>query len=126
MSDEIKKKILIGLVIGCLISVFVIFKSTLSKDILETNTDNIQMLCGNPKCGYAFELSEKEYAQAGRNQSQNGMPIINASTFQCPKCKLQTANTAIKCKKCSNVFMLNSHDSVDYDKCSKCGTKNSQ
>lgn len=120
MDDEIKKKISIGVAVGCIAIAAVITISTYRSSSTGGPNPNasVTLLCANPQCGNIFELKQadvtlKENADIG--------DTTGPRTFKCPKCNQMSGYIAIKCPKCSNVFLPNYKDMKTYDKCPKCG-----
>ena len=77
------------------------------------------MLCVNPDCGNIFEMTMEERRQAmrerGRMRMRGGPPA-----FTCPKCGEESAYAAIRCPKCSTVF-IQDYTSDFPDRCPECG-----
>ena len=78
------------------------------------------MLCVNPDCGHVFEMTTEERRQImrerGRMIRRGGPPA-----FTCPKCGEESAYAAMKCSKCSTVFIAD-YTSQDFpDRCPECG-----
>jgi ribosomal protein S27AE len=120
MDDEMKKKISIGVAVGCIAIAAVITISTYrSSSTGGPNPDApITLLCANPQCGNIFELKQADVAP---RENVEGTDTAGIPTFKCPKCSQMSAQIAIKCPKCSNVFLPNYKDMKNYDKCPKCG-----
>ncbi|MGB8226837.1 MAG: hypothetical protein WCE45_08265 [Sedimentisphaerales bacterium] len=120
MDDEMKKKISIGVAVGCIAIAAVITISTYrSSSTGGPNPNaNVTLLCTNPQCGNIFELKQSDVAPKENADEENTGGI---RTFKCPKCNQMTGRVAIKCPKCGNVFLPNLKDITIYDKCPKCG-----
>jgi ribosomal protein S27AE len=120
MDDEMKKKISIGVAIGCIAIAAVITISTYrSSGTAGPNPDAaVTLLCTNPQCNNIFELKQSDVAP-----KENGDDVGTGGirTFKCPKCNQMSGQIAIKCSKCGNVFLPNYKDMTTYDKCPKCG-----
>jgi Zn finger protein HypA/HybF involved in hydrogenase expression len=128
MNDILKKRISIGVAVCCLsLAIGITVKRNFSGGYDGGSAGPIQMLCVNPKCGQAFELSEKEFSNL-TSQSQGGKMMMPMETpvFKCSKCNQKSAYVAMKCEKCGNVFVPNYQSSDGFDKCPKCGFSPSQ
>lgn len=120
MDEVLKKKIVIGVSI-CVIGIAaVITYKTFFGGNSGDDRGNVQLLCANPKCGYAFEATRKEYADMTQNEKVD-IAMMQKPALKCPKCSEKSAYDAMKCEKCGNVFIKKYFDPVNYDKCTKCG-----
>ena len=127
MDDVLKKRLMIGITIGCLVLAIGITIKINSGGSSSGSTGPIQMLCVNPKCGQAFELSEKEFSDMMSQNPGGGMPMLmETPVFKCTKCNEKSAYIAMKCEKCGNVFVPNYQTPDGFDKCPKCGFSKSQ
>jgi DNA-directed RNA polymerase subunit M/transcription elongation factor TFIIS len=118
MDEEIKKKVAIGIAIGCIAvaAAITIITSRGGSDGSKT-VGQIQFLCVNPQCGNAFESNGEEI----NKQKGEGISMADMPPVKCPKCGQDSAYAAIKCEKCGNIFIPNYDDPKEYDKCPKCG-----
>jgi DNA-directed RNA polymerase subunit RPC12/RpoP len=123
MNDVLKRRISIGVSICCLsLAIGITVYTNFSGGYDVGSNEPVQMLCTNPKCGQAFELSGKEFSKLiSRSQNDKMMMPVEAMAFNCSKCNQKSAHTAMKCAKCGNVFVPNYQDPGIYDKCPKCG-----
>jgi membrane protease subunit (stomatin/prohibitin family) len=126
VNDILKKRISIGVSICCLsLAIGITVKRNFSNDYAG-GASPIQMLCTNPKCAQAFEISEKEFNNlTSQNQDGEITAPMETPVFKCAKCNQRSAYIAMECGKCGNVFVPN-YRSPDYDKCPKCGFGPSQ
>ncbi|MFA6186534.1 MAG: hypothetical protein WC770_04895 [Phycisphaerae bacterium] len=126
MDDVLKKRLSIGIAIGCLVlAAGIIVKTNFSGSSSGGAAGPIHILCVNPKCGQTFDFSEKEFndmVSKSTGTGSGGMPMLTeAPVFKCPKCNANSAYVAMKCEKCGNLFVPNYQNPVSYDKCPKCG-----
>ena len=102
MDDVLKKRLTIGIAIGCLVlAIGITVKLNSGGSSGGGSTGPIQMLCVNPKCGQAYELSEKEFTNMmSQNQGGGmGMPMpMETPVFKCTKCGEKSAYIAMKCE----------------------------
>jgi DNA-directed RNA polymerase subunit M/transcription elongation factor TFIIS len=125
MDEVFRKKVMIGVAVCCIaIAAVITIKTFFSSDYGDDN-GNIQLLCANLKCGYAFELSQKEYADMTKNEDVE-VATMQRPAVKCSKCGGKTAYIAMKCEKCGNVFFKKYMDPMNYDKCPKCGFSKSE
>jgi DNA-directed RNA polymerase subunit M/transcription elongation factor TFIIS len=126
VNDILKKRISIGVSICCLsLAIGITVKRNFIDDYGGGSIGPIQMLCVNPKCGQAFELSEKEFSNL-ISQNQGSDMLVETPAFKCVKCNQKSAYIAMKCEKCGNVFVPNYQSPDGFDKCPKCGFSKSQ
>jgi predicted RNA-binding Zn-ribbon protein involved in translation (DUF1610 family) len=119
MDEDMKKKVAIGIAVGCIVIAGAIaFMTTRSgSSDSKTKEGQVQFLCINPKCGNAFEASEEKLNKL----RGDGISMADMPPIKCPKCGQESAYVAIKCEKCGNVFIPNYDNPAEYDKCPKCG-----
>ena len=125
MDEDMKKKVTIGIVIGCIAiaAAITVITNWGSSSGGPKTEGQIQFLCINPKCGYAFESSGEELNKL----EEQGVSRGDMPPMKCPQCGQNSAYFAIKCGKCGNVFIPNYENPKEYDKCPKCGfSKNEQ
>ena len=129
MDDVLKKRLSIGIAIGCLVlAIGITVKTNFSGGGGGSGKAvSVQMLCVNPKCGQAYELSEKELSDVMSESRSGGMPMpMETPVFKCIKCNEKSAYIAMKCEKCNNVFVPDYQNPAVFDKCPKCGFSKSQ
>ena len=127
MDDSGKKRVMVAIVVICLITAGVItfiFNNPFSSG--GGSRGPMQMLCVNPDCGYAFEISQKEFREQMMEKGPAGQmmmgPMAAPPAFTCPKCGEQSAYMATKCPKCGKVFINDYSITDDYpDRCPECG-----
>ena len=127
MDDSGKKRVMVAIVVICLVAAGVItfiFNNPFSSS--SGPKGPVQMLCVNPDCGYAFEISRNEYRKQMMEKGPMGPMMMGPMTalhaFTCPKCGKKSAYVATKCPKCGKVFIPNYGITDDYpDRCPECG-----
>ena len=124
MDEEMKKKVTIGIVVGCIAIAVAITVITNwgGGSAGPKNEGQMQFLCINPKCGHAFEASGDEI----NKRRGEGLSMAEMPPTKCPQCGQNSAYFAIKCEKCGNVFIPNYENAKEYDKCPKCGFSKSE
>ncbi|MCK5565479.1 MAG: hypothetical protein KAJ07_09555 [Planctomycetes bacterium] len=122
MDEDKKQKVMIGMVVGCLVLVAALNIPRFFKGGSKVSvSDTVTLICLNPECGADSEITREEYQESIQNSSMGMGPMQMAGPIECPKCKEISAARGLKCKKCSNVFMLQ-YGSDDYpDRCPECG-----
>ena len=118
MDEDVKKKVTIGVAVGCIVvaAAITVMTSRGGSSGPEVS-EQVQFLCINPQCGHAFESS----GEGINKQKTEGIAMEEMPPVKCPKCGQNSAFPAIKCEKCSNVFIPNYENPKEYDKCPKCG-----
>jgi hypothetical protein len=92
MDDVLKKRISIVVSICCLsLAIGITVKTNFGGGYGGGSTGPIQMLCVNPKCGQAFELSEKEFGNLTSQEQSSDMTATGTPVFKCTKCNEKTA-----------------------------------
>ena len=122
MDPVVKRKIMIGIIAGCFCLALVI--TLFSRSGGERTMGPVQMLCTNPDCGKAFEMSRSDYNKKMEEMAGRGRIGLMgpAPTFACPYCGEESAYIAIECEECGEVFVMNYVDRNDYsDRCPECG-----
>jgi DNA-directed RNA polymerase subunit RPC12/RpoP len=119
MDEDIKKKVAIGIAVGCIVIAGAIAFMTTRGGSGDSKTKGkqVQYLCINPKCGNAFEAGREVLNRL----QEEGISQAEMPPMKCPKCGEDSAYVAIKCEKCGNVFIPNYENPKEYDKCPKCG-----
>ena len=119
MDEEMKKKVAIGIAVGCIViaAAITIITTRGGSSGGPESGGQVQFLCINPQCGYAFESSGEELDKL----KSEGIAMAEMPPLKCPKCGQNSVYAAIKCGKCGNVFIPNYENAEEYDKCPKCG-----
>ena len=95
-----------------------------SGDVAEaTQAGGVWMLCDNPDCEAAYEISEEEFQEllASKGPISSGPGAISRLTFLCKECGQETAYRGMKCPKCGELF-VKEYVPGDYeDRCPACG-----
>jgi ssDNA-binding Zn-finger/Zn-ribbon topoisomerase 1 len=128
MDDTKKRQVMIAIIALCLVVAVVItlsFNNPFSSGSAGASGP-MQMLCVNPDCGYAFEISRDEFRKQMMEKGPMGPmmmgPMAAPPAFTCPKCGEESAYMAAKCPKCEHVFINDYSISDDYpDRCPECG-----
>jgi phage FluMu protein Com len=117
MDDAVKKNMMIGALVVCLIAAGVIFYMNRPKNTAPPKQQKIWVKCTDTECGESFDVTRGEY-----DDFMLTYDPANPKLYPCKKCSGNTCLEAIKCPKCGNVF-LNSESSSKYvrDKCPECG-----
>jgi ribosomal protein S27AE len=121
MDDVMKKRISIGIAVGCIaLAVIITVRAVVSNRSDTGNTATrsgpVRLMCANPQCGNVFEMDAKDIGETtGRADS------MEPTVYKCPKCSQMSAYIATKCEKCGNVFIPNYQNVNTSDKCPKCG-----
>jgi DNA-directed RNA polymerase subunit RPC12/RpoP len=109
---------------GLLVAGFVIesFSGPGDDDIGEASrAGGIWMLCDNPDCEAAYEISEEEFAELMRGKGRPGPGMMGQLAFVCRECGQETAYRGMKCPKCGALFIRESIDGDYADRCPDCG-----
>ena len=127
MDDSRKKQVMVAVVVICIAVaavVTLVFNNPFGGGSAGSKGP-VQMLCVNPDCGYAFEISRDEFRKQMMKKDPMGPmmgPMGAPPAFTCPKCGKESAYMATKCPKCGNVFIIDYSISDDYpDRCPECG-----
>ena len=118
MDDETKKKISIGIVVGCIVLAGIIFFTTRTPSGTSSSSVDMKvaLLCANPECGQTLEITIDEYAQ--ELDEQGADPIPGGPVLRCSKCQEFSLYMAEKCAKCGEIFVDDGSET-----CPKCGAK---
>jgi hypothetical protein len=109
--------IIIVICIACAIGITFFMNRGQSEPI--TQSGDVQMLCSS--CGHSFTFSPQEYEATLKSNIQK-RGSARGGDFECPKCSKVTAQKALKCPKCENVFIPDwGRVKNDFpDRCPKC------
>jgi predicted RNA-binding Zn-ribbon protein involved in translation (DUF1610 family) len=83
----------------------------------------IWMLCENPDCEAAYEVTQEEFNELLRSKGQIlfGPGVMSRLTFVCRECGQETAYRGMQCQKCGALF-IPEEGTGDYpDRCPECG-----
>lgn len=125
MDDDKKKKIMIGIIVGCLVLAvgITIFTQTGGGGGGFDANAKIYMLCANPDCKASYEMTIKEFQEEMQAMGPEGMmmPGMGPMVLTCKECGKKSAYQAEKCEKCGEIFVPNYMNAEDYpDRCPKC------
>ncbi len=121
MDEDKKQKVMVGLLVSCLVLVAALNVPRFFKGGSGSSARTVDLICLNPECASASEITRKEYQEALQNSGMAMNPMGMAGPVECPKCEKISAARGIKCKECSTVFMQR-HGGDDYpDRCPDCG-----
>ncbi len=81
----------------------------------------IWMLCENPDCEAAYEVTEEEFLELMRSKGRPGLRMISQLAFRCKKCGQETAYRGMKCPKCGALFIKEDVMGDYADRCPECG-----
>ncbi|MHC4155264.1 MAG: hypothetical protein ACYST6_10135 [Planctomycetota bacterium] len=121
MPDNIKKPVLIAVVLGCLASAAAVTLVTRSKTggIPKSFAKEMTWVkCRNPNCGAQYQITKKEYfVYVEKNQDWQA---AGAPALICDNCGEPGIYRAVKCDNCSLVFEMGSVPLDFQDRCPKC------
>ena len=129
MDPEVKKKVMIAVIVACLAAAIIMTVISLNRRAVAPGPGGpVQMLCRNPDCGKDFVLSRKEFnrikeqARGGDLQTADGIPTRKDVTFTCPHCGRESGAVAMKCPQCEKIFIGGASFAQRFpDKCPSCG-----
>ena len=125
MDPMVKRKVMIGIIVVCVGLALGITVFTRGGCGGGGARGPVQMLCTNPDCGKAFEMSRSDFQEKMTDMTGPGGrmgPMGQMPAFTCTSCGEESAYIAIKCKQCGEVFVRGSSGRDDYpDKCPACG-----
>ena len=121
MEDNVKKSVMIGIAVLCLVLAvgITVMRSSDSGISDLTNEEIVLLKCTNSACGAEIEMGKKDfYTYAGKNSDING----NIKPMLCEECGRDTMRMAVKCEKCDTVFVRGSAGVGKLaDTCPECG-----
>ena len=123
MDEDVKKKVMLGLIVGCLVLAVGITVMTRKGGGPKPSNEPVQMLCVNEECAYAYELEREEYQEEARKNMTGMMmgPMMGPPALTCPECGQQSAYSAIKCEQCQAVFVRGEAGDQRFpDRCPEC------
>ncbi|MDD5459421.1 MAG: hypothetical protein PHF37_08530 [Phycisphaerae bacterium] len=123
MDEEKKRKVMVAVIVGCLLTAAGIFYFTniRGSGVGGGSRGPIYFLCVNEKCKHQFEMSSNDYAEKMREIGPEAM-MMGQTPTECPKCNEQSAYIAEKCLACGTYFVPDYMNNTDYpDRCPSCG-----
>jgi ribosomal protein L40E len=121
MEARGKKRVLLGVMVGCLALAGVITYTTRSGGRVPgyLARDMTWVLCRNPSCEAAYQITKKEYFEYVEKNYDYQSP--SAPALICQKCGERSVYRAVRCEKCGLVFETGSLPGDYNDRCPKCG-----
>lgn len=121
MAENMKKPILIAIVVLCIVAggaVTLVSRSGRSGIPKSFATEMTWVKCRNPQCGTEYQITKKEYfLYVEKNQDWRS---AGAPALTCQKCGEPGIYRAVKCESCGLVFEMGSVP-LDYqDRCPEC------
>jgi len=121
MPENIKKPILIAVVLVCLASagaVALITRSRRSGIPKSFAKEMTWVKCRNPECGAEYQITKKEYfVYVEKNQDWQA---AGAPALICNECGEPSIYRAVKCESCGLVFEMGSVPYDFQDRCPEC------
>lgn len=83
----------------------------------------IWMLCDNPDCEAAYEVTPEEFAELMKSKGPItlGPGVMSRLTFLCKECAQETAYRGMECPKCGVLFVKEPVVGDYADRCPECG-----
>ncbi len=82
----------------------------------------IWMLCENPDCEAAYEITPEEFRELVRAKGvMLGPKVMEQLAFVCKECGQETAYRGMKCQKCGALFIQETVAGDYSDRCPECG-----
>ena len=122
MEDNVKKPVMIGIAVLCLVLAvgIAVMRSSGDGGVGEFSNEEIMLLkCTNSACGAEIEMGKKDYyIYADQNMDRNQ----NVKPMTCKECGQDAMQPAAKCEKCGLVFIKGSAGADKLaDTCPECG-----
>lgn len=121
MDDDVKKKIMVGVVALCIVSAVVVFLVTRSGggSGIESVEGMALMKCRNPECEAEYQTDKEDYyrfIQLNIDPMGTEMPPM-----VCEQCGEESAYLAMECPNCKVVFEMGVIPDDFPDRCPACG-----
>jgi len=122
MEDSVKKTIMLGVVVVCLVvagAVTVKTRRRKGPNLSQFEKEMTWVKCRNEECGTEYQMNLKEYFEF---IEENIDPrTLAAPPLTCKKCGDPSVYRAVKCANCGLVFERASIPRDFADRCPKCG-----
>jgi hypothetical protein len=122
MPENMKKPILIGIVLLCLASagaITLLTRSERSGIPKSFATEMTWVKCRNPQCAAEYQITKKQYfLYVEKNQD---WAAAGAPALICQECAEPAVYRAVKCGNCGLVFEMGTVPLDFQDRCPKCG-----
>ncbi len=121
MDDDVKKKVMVGVVALCIVSAVVLFLVTRSGGggSIKSAEGTVLMKCRNPECEAEYQMDKEEYyifIQKNIDPMGTEMPPM-----ACEQCGEKSTYLAMECPNCSTVFEKGAIPDDFPDRCPACG-----
>jgi len=126
-EKQLKIALLVSVAVTALLMVgFVIESFTDSGGggaIGSTRGGGIWMLCENPDCQAAYEVTDEEFREllASKGQILFGPGVMSRLTFICKECGQETTYRGMQCQQCGALFIPEDGTGDYPDRCPECG-----
>jgi phage FluMu protein Com len=123
MEENAKKTLMIVVAVACLAAAGIIAYKTMGGGTTAGQpTSKIWVKCNNPKCGYEYQITAKEYTDFMMSHGGPRQFIMSGAVpMKCPKCNEDSVFKAMKCEKCGKVFFPGTVEGKPEDTCPSCG-----
>ena len=123
MEENAKKTLMIVVAVACLAAAGIIAYKTMGGGTTAGQpTSKIWVKCNNPKCGYEYQITAKEYTDFMMSHGGPRQFIMSGAVpMKCPKCNEDSVFKAMKCEKCGKVFFPGTVEGKAEDTCPGCG-----
>jgi len=122
MDEEMKKPIMIGVIVVCLILAGIITFATRSGGSSDYKKIGRWVKCRNPECAAEYQIPSSEYIkQVTENVDPAALRAMELPALVCRECSEESVYAAIKCEECGLVFEENSVEDEVPDRCPECG-----
>ena len=121
MTEPVKKKVIVGAIVGCLVLAAGITYVTNSPagGIPKSFAKEVTWVkCRNPECEAEYQVTKKEYFQYQEEHYDPRVP--GAPPMVCQQCGEESVYRAVKCEKCGLVFEMGTIRGDYNDRCPKC------
>lgn len=121
MEESMKKPVLLGVIVVCLVLAGVItFKVRSGKTGIPEHFEKemIWVKCRNPDCEATYQTTKKDYYEY--IEAHVDPRMMEPPPLVCEKCKEESGYRAVKCEKCELVFEIGSVPADFEDRCPEC------
>jgi ribosomal protein L40E len=123
MEEHLKKRIMLGVIGGCLLLAGLISLMTRPRRMgipAKFAKEFKWVKCRDPNCAEGYQITKKDYYVHIEKNTE--LWAMESPGLICKKCGEKSVYEAVKCEKCGSVFEVYSSVPRSFrDKCPKCG-----
>jgi phage FluMu protein Com len=122
MGETVRKSIMLGVIVACLVGAGLITLRNLrggELDVKEYENQSTWVKCRNLACNAAYEMNVARYYKFVYKNTGRG--DVEAAALRCKACGEPSVYKAVKCASCELIFERGTVQADFSDRCPECG-----